>query len=77
MTPSLVRICPGLFHTNERVASIGRWEYGLFALVAVGPTNVGSIVVHFDAELRTNRKDKNSREKIHKSPLKFEKGEEF
>ena len=46
-------------------------------MVAVGATNVGSIVVHFDTELHTNRKDKNSTEKIYKSPLKFEKGEEF
>ena len=77
VTPSLVRKWPGLFHTNERVAFIGRWKYGLFAMVAVGATNVGSIVVHFDTELRTNRKDKCSTETIYKSPLHFEKGEDI
>ena len=77
VTPSLVRKWPGLFHTNERVAFIGRWKYGLFALVAVGATNVGSIVVHFDRELRTNRRDKNSTEKIYEHPLEFQKGAEF
>ena len=34
VAPSLVRRIPGLFHTNERVAFIGRWDYGFFAMVA-------------------------------------------
>ena len=43
----------------------------LFAMVAVGATEP------LATELRTKRRDKNRAEKIHKSPLKFEKGEEF
>ena len=78
VAPSVVRKWPGLFHTNERVAFIGRWKFGLFALVAVGATNVGSIVMHCDKELHTNRRrNNNSSEKIYEQPLRFEKGEEF
>lgn len=33
---------------------LGRWKYGFFSYIPVGATNVGSIKVNFDAELRTN-----------------------
>ncbi len=33
---------------------LGRWRYGFFGMVPVGATNVGSIVINFDAALRTN-----------------------
>ncbi|OAA66173.1 phosphatidylserine decarboxylase proenzyme 1 [Cordyceps fumosorosea ARSEF 2679] len=54
VSPYLQRTLPGLFTLNERVALLGRWRWGFFAYVPVGATNVGSIRVHFDAELRTN-----------------------
>jgi len=54
VSPYLQRTLPGLFTLNERVALLGRWRYGFFSYTAVGATNVGSIVINFDSELRTN-----------------------
>ncbi|KAF2764312.1 phosphatidylserine decarboxylase [Teratosphaeria nubilosa] len=54
VSPFLVRNLPGLFTLNERVVLLGRWKYGFFSYTPVGATNVGSIVVNFDRELRTN-----------------------
>jgi phosphatidylserine decarboxylase len=54
VSPYLQRTLPGLFILNERVALIGRWRWGFFSMIAVGATNVGSIVINFDRELRTN-----------------------
>ena len=33
---------------------LGRWRWGFFSYIPVGATNVGSIVINFDKELRTN-----------------------
>ncbi|KOS17357.1 Phosphatidylserine decarboxylase proenzyme 1 [Escovopsis weberi] len=54
VSPYLQRTMPGLFTLNERVVLLGRWRWGFFSYVPVGATNVGSIVVNFDRELRTN-----------------------
>ena len=54
VSPYLQRTLPGLFTLNERVVLLGRWRYGFFSYVPVGATNVGSIKVRFDRELRTN-----------------------
>jgi phosphatidylserine decarboxylase len=54
VSPYLVRTLPGLFTLNERVVLLGRWRWGFFSYTPVGATNVGSIVVNFDKELRTN-----------------------
>jgi phosphatidylserine decarboxylase len=54
VSPYLQRTLPGLFTLNERVVLLGRWKYGFFSYTPVGATNVGSIVVNFDRELRTN-----------------------
>ncbi|RAK78395.1 phosphatidylserine decarboxylase 1 [Aspergillus fijiensis CBS 313.89] len=54
VSPYLQRHLPGLFTLNERVALLGRWRWGFFSYTPVGATNVGSIKVNFDAELRTN-----------------------
>ncbi|KAI9932187.1 hypothetical protein ASPWEDRAFT_39952 [Aspergillus wentii DTO 134E9] len=54
VSPYLQRHLPGLFTLNERVAFLGRWRWGFFSYTPVGATNVGSIKVNFDRELRTN-----------------------
>ena len=54
VSPYLQRTLPGLFTLNERVVLLGRWRWGFFSYIPVGATNVGSIVVNFDGELRTN-----------------------
>ncbi|KAI1367452.1 phosphatidylserine decarboxylase-domain-containing protein [Xylaria arbuscula] len=54
VSPYLQRTLPGLFTLNERIVLLGRWRWGFFSYTPVGATNVGSIVVNFDKELRTN-----------------------
>lgn len=54
VSPYLQRLLPGLFTLNERVVLLGRWHWGFFSFVPVGATNVGSIKINFDRELRTN-----------------------
>ncbi|XP_073505165.1 phosphatidylserine decarboxylase proenzyme, mitochondrial-like [Phyllobates terribilis] len=54
VSPHIARWVPGLFCQNERVALCGRWQFGFFSLTAVGATNVGSIRIYADSELRTN-----------------------
>jgi phosphatidylserine decarboxylase len=54
VSPYLQRTLPGLFTLNERVVLLGRWRWGFFSMTPVGATNVGSIVINFDKELRTN-----------------------
>ena len=54
VSPYLQRSLPGLFTLNERVVLLGRWRWGFFSFTPVGATNVGSIKINFDSELRTN-----------------------
>ena len=54
VSPYLQRTLPGLFTLNERVVLLGRWKHGFFSYTPVGATNVGSIKINFDRELRTN-----------------------
>ncbi|KAI4278674.1 MAG: hypothetical protein LQ337_000836 [Flavoplaca oasis] len=54
VSPYLQRTLPGLFTLNERVVLLGRWRWGFFSFTPVGATNVGSIRINFDSELRTN-----------------------
>lgn len=54
VSPYLQRTLPGLFTLNERIVLLGRWRWGFFSLTPVGATNVGSIKINFDSELRTN-----------------------
>lgn len=54
VSPYLQRTLPGLFTLNERVVLLGRWRWGFFSYTPVGATNVGSIRINFDSELRTN-----------------------
>lgn len=81
VSPSIVRQLPGLFHTNERVAYLGTWQYGMFAMVAVGATGVGSIHIDIDPDLNTNQSGgevgKEYEEKVFEEPFEIKKGEEF
>lgn len=54
VAPFFQKTLEGLFVLNERVALLGYWKYGFFSMVPVGATNVGSIVVNFDKDLKTN-----------------------
>ncbi|CAE6482110.1 unnamed protein product [Rhizoctonia solani] len=54
VSPWIARRIANLFVLNERVALLGRWKHGFFGMIPVGATNVGSIVVNFDKDLRTN-----------------------
>jgi phosphatidylserine decarboxylase len=54
VSPYIANRLSNLFILNERVALLGRWRYGFFSMIPVGATNVGSIKVNFDADLRTN-----------------------
>jgi phosphatidylserine decarboxylase len=53
--PSFMSWIEDLFTLNERVSYFGSWMYGFFSMTAVGATNVGSVRVYFDDELKTNR----------------------
>lgn len=52
--PTFMAWIEDLFTINERVAYVGKWAHGFFSMTAVGATNVGSIKVNFDDDLRTN-----------------------
>ena len=54
VSPYMSRLLNDLFVLNERVALLGRWRHGFFSMTPVGATNVGSIRINFDADLRTN-----------------------
>ncbi|EJT98898.1 phosphatidylserine decarboxylase [Dacryopinax primogenitus] len=54
VNPWLVSRLPNLFVLNERVALLGKWRHGFFSFIPVGATNVGSINISFDTDLRTN-----------------------
>lgn len=58
VSPFMAKRLENLFVLNERVALLGRWKYGFFGMVPVGATNVGSIKVNFDKDLRTNVRGK-------------------
>ena len=54
VSPWLQSRLKNLFVLNERVVLLGRWRHGMFSMTPVGATNVGSIIINFDRELRTN-----------------------
>lgn len=77
--PAVVARVPGLFHTNERAVWLGTWAHGFMAMVAVGATNVGSIVAEFDPELRTNQNvgEAYCHQVEFQKPVNFKKGDDF
>ncbi|PPQ65607.1 hypothetical protein CVT24_011816 [Panaeolus cyanescens] len=58
VSPWMAKRLENLFVLNERVALLGRWKHGFFGMVPVGATNVGSIKINFDQDLRTNVRGK-------------------
>ena len=54
VNPSIASWIRELFVLNERVCYMGSWAQGFFSMTAVGATNVGSILVPFDKQLKTN-----------------------
>jgi len=54
VAPVFVNFVAGLFALNERVVLLGNWKHGLYSLSPVGATNVGSISLDFEPELKTN-----------------------
>lgn len=54
VSPWMAERLPNLFVLNERVSLLGRWRHGFFSMVPVGATNVGSIKINFDQDLKTN-----------------------
>ncbi|XP_017046911.1 phosphatidylserine decarboxylase proenzyme, mitochondrial [Drosophila ficusphila] len=55
VSPKVAGWLPGLFCLNERVLYMGQWRHGFFSYTAVGATNVGSVEIFIDADLKTNR----------------------
>lgn len=49
------RTIRNLYFENERVVLEGMWQEGYLAMAAVGATNIGSIELVIEPELRTNR----------------------
>ncbi|CAA7023763.1 unnamed protein product [Microthlaspi erraticum] len=52
------RTIKNLYVENERVVLEGVWKEGFMALAAVGATNIGSIELFIEPELRTNKPKK-------------------
>lgn len=78
VNPWLAQLIPGLFTMNERAVYIGEWKHGFFSMTAVGATNVGSIEIFDDPELRTNTKGKRTRINEHElGQVELKKGELF
>ena len=82
--PSVATWMPKLFAQNERVVYLGKWTNNtkMFAFVAVGATNVGSILIEPDPDLgKTNCIQNNGeyccREKKWIDNLVLEKGAYF
>ncbi|KAJ2377895.1 phosphatidylserine decarboxylase 1 [Coemansia sp. RSA 2607] len=57
VSPYIARTIRNLFVLNERVALLGRWKHGFMSMTAVGATNVGSVLINFDKDLRTNLRE--------------------
>lgn len=78
VNPWMAKLIPGLFTMNERAVYIGDWKHGFFSMTAVGATNVGSIEIYSDPDLRTNTKGKRNRiDELELHMATYKKGELF
>lgn len=77
VNPWMAKLIPGLFTMNERAVYVGEWKHGFFSMTAVGATNVGSIEIYSDPELRTNTKGKRNRIEELEIHTDYKKGELF
>ncbi|XP_022121814.1 phosphatidylserine decarboxylase proenzyme, mitochondrial [Pieris rapae] len=78
VNPWMASLIPGLFTMNERAVYIGEWKHGFFSMTAVGATNVGSIEIYKDPDLRTNTKGRRNRvDETVMEKISFKKGELF
>lgn len=78
VNPWMASLIPGLFTQNERAVYVGEWKHGFFSMTAVGATNVGSIEIYKDPDLRTNTKGKRNRvDEMELQKVSFQKGELF
>ncbi|KAB1216999.1 Phosphatidylserine decarboxylase proenzyme 1, mitochondrial [Morella rubra] len=55
MNERATRTIRNLYVENERVVLEGLWQEGFMAIAAIGATNIGSIELFIEPELRTNR----------------------
>jgi phosphatidylserine decarboxylase len=80
VSPKIARLVRGLFNLNERAVYVGTWRHGFFSFAAIGATNVGSIRIYIDEDLKTNiwknRKGTQFEYKFPK-PLDVRKGDPF
>ncbi|MBA4492942.1 archaetidylserine decarboxylase [Paenactinomyces guangxiensis] len=73
-----VHLIPGLFAENERVISYISTDFGVVALIKIGATNVGSIKLVFDEEVKTNpHREKPQEHKRYEKSVSLEKGDEL
>ncbi|CAH0730932.1 unnamed protein product, partial [Brenthis ino] len=77
VNPWMAKLIPGLFTMNERAVYVGEWKHGFFSMTAVGATNVGSIEIYSDPDLRTNTKGKRNRIEELQTTVAYKKGELF
>ncbi|OMH84048.1 Phosphatidylserine decarboxylase proenzyme 2, mitochondrial [Zancudomyces culisetae] len=56
VSPYIAKKLRNLFVLNERVCLMGTWKHGFMSMVPVGATNVGSVVLNFEDQLKTNLK---------------------
>jgi len=78
VSPPVVGKVPNLFSINERVVYSGHWqEDKFFSFVAVGATNVGSIVIPSDEGLKTNQKKLNKGCEVTPFQISQSKGDYF
>ncbi|KAE8647900.1 hypothetical protein Csa_000376 [Cucumis sativus] len=61
-----VRTIRNLYVENERVVLEGLWQEGYMAIAAIGATNIGSVEVFIEPELRTNKPKR--RKSLHSDP---------
>jgi phosphatidylserine decarboxylase len=54
VSPVVVSLMQSLFSVNERIVLFGRWHHGFMSVTPVGATNVGSIALTLEPDLRTN-----------------------